>query len=164
MKIGIVVISVLVVAQACARGEKAPSAPSPTPAAISENEMSPEFREWAHRASDAILRLSDSDTGIELRKLDAEKAVDEAKYRARTAKDKDFLEVLRAAEYLTARTKTPDVQNPDSILILRNAYQCKREIAAEFEPADSNDNPTEKTCLKQLTAIVKAWDERHKGK
>ena len=52
MKIGIVAISVLVLAQACARGEKASSAPSPQPSA-SENEMSPEFQEMGHRALDA---------------------------------------------------------------------------------------------------------------
>jgi hypothetical protein len=170
MKVAVVLICFVVFAQACAHGGKTSSAPSPQPSA-SENEMSPEFQEMGHRALDAILRLNGSDTGIELRKLDAEKAVDEAKYKARTAKDKEVLEVLRAAEVLTAEVKTQDVQKPEAIAILRTSYQCRNEAAAELQPANSGGTPTEKLCLEQLASITKlladenkAWDERHNWK
>jgi hypothetical protein len=132
--------------------------------------MSPAFRDKAQRAFDAILRLPTSipsaeshEPGWEQRKLDVDKAVDEAKYKARTVKDKQVLALLSASNFLIGAAKERRVLDPDWQLLTDAATQCHAELIAELQPGDlsaaGRKRAAEKTCLKQQDAIVKSWEE-----
>lgn len=135
-----------------------------------QGQMSPAFREQARRALDAIQRLplipskESQEPGWELRKLDAEKAVAEAKYKARTVKDKEVLKLLQAANFLIGAAKGRSALDPDWQPLEEAATQCKIEVVVAFDANDLSElgrkKAAEKTCLKQQDAILKRWEEK----
>jgi hypothetical protein len=145
----------------------------PTTTAVpkqSENEMSSAFRELAYRALDAIERLPNvpsaesRETGFDARKLDAEKAIDEAKYKAQTAKDKEILKILSAALFGRTAAKERSALHRDWQKLTQLGIQCGVELKAEFEPDHLSEaglkQAKEKTCLSQESAILKAWEQQ----
>jgi hypothetical protein len=135
----------------------------------SDNQMSSAFREQAYRAFDAIMRVQEPlhvqtpvsvEMAFELRKIYAEKAIDEAKYKISTARDKEILEILNASLLLRNRSSFA----PDELKAVEASSQCERELMTEFEPEDSNEfvrkKAAEKTCLKQLDTLWSALKER----
>lgn len=166
----VILILCVVTSVTWAQIKRRPTGPTSEPTQ-SENKMSPAFQEQGLRALDAIRRLplipsaDDRHPGFEQRKLDAEKAIDEAKYKARTFKDKEVLKILRAAEFLIAAAQKRHVHDPDWKLLTDAASQCKVEITAEFEPdglsALGRKQAAQKTCLKKQDAIVKMWGQQH---
>jgi hypothetical protein len=130
--------------------------------------MSPAFHEQARRALDAINRLpvdlsaENRDAGWEQRKLDVDKAIDELKYKARTAKDKEILKIFKAANFLMGAAKERHVLDPDWKPLNEAGFQCQIELVAEFEPKDQlsplgRKRAAEKTCLKLQDAIIQRW-------
>lgn len=132
--------------------------------------MSPAFREKARRALDAIRRLpldlsADAyDPSYDQRKIDVEKAIDEAKYKTRTASDKQVLKILKAADFLMGAAKKRHALDPDWQPLREAALQCKVELTAEFEPASLSSlgrrHAAEKTCLKKQDAIIRLWEQQ----
>lgn len=142
---------------------------SVTPTRSGDGGMSAAFRDKAKRALDAIRRLPTTipsaeyhEPGWEQRKLDMDKAVDEAKYKARTVKDKQVLQILSASRFLIGAAKDFPVRNPDWKLLSDAAWQCRIELMAALEPkyelsASGLKQAAKKTCLKQQDAILKKW-------
>lgn len=156
----------LAVSTASAQIQKMGTTPTPKPPQ-SQSKMSPAFQKQGQRASDAIMRVQVPSAGryqagFEQRQLDAEKAIDEAKYKARTIKDKHVLRMLRAAGFLIEFAKARNADDPDWRLIGVAFITCQIEIAVEFDPnfLTAAGRKQEKTCLKQHDALLKMWEER----
>jgi hypothetical protein len=137
--------------------------------ASGQGQMSPAFREQGRRALDAIRRLPSipskehQEPGLEQRKLDAEKAIAEAKYKARTVKDKEVLKLLQAANLMIGAALRTSELDPDWAPLNDASVQCKVEIIAAVDPigelsALGRKKAAEKTCLKQKDAILKKWE------
>jgi hypothetical protein len=119
---------------------------------------------------DAILRLpldltaDADDPSYEQRKLDVEKAIDEAKHKARTAADIRVLKIFKAADFLMGAAKKRHALDPDWKPLREAAMQCKVELMAEFEPTSLSSlgrkHAAEKTCLKKQDAIVRLWEQQ----
>jgi hypothetical protein len=142
------------------------SAPAPHP----DNEMSVAFREQGRRAFDAIERVpsigstENPTAGFELRALDAEKAVDEAKYKASTAKDKTVLDLLGAALYGRTGPEKRSLLDPDHLKLFKMGLQCETELRAEFEPENLSElgrqTARQKSCLTQQKAILDEFEQK----
>jgi DNA repair exonuclease SbcCD ATPase subunit len=128
------------------------------------NGMSPAFRDKARRAWDAIQRLPLTTSararmpGFEQRKLDVEKAIDEAKYKAHTIKENQVLMILQETDFLIGALRGMHILDPDWGALDAAELQCETELRAEFGPG-RRDTPA-KTCLKQSDAIFAARSKR----
>jgi choline dehydrogenase-like flavoprotein len=132
--------------------------------------MSAAFREQARRAVDAISRIpfmptlqSESEAvSLETRKLDAEKATDEAKYKVATAKDREVLKMLDA--YLLARTALSSRSTRDLDAYAKMDRQCAIELAVTFNTGELREDikreAENKTCLTQLAQQDAVTKER----
>jgi hypothetical protein len=151
----LLVLSVAVVVAGCSQtGEsKQPDTAMSHP----DNEMSAAFREQARRAFDAIDRVPEMGSkeyphsGFDVRELDAEKAIAEAKYKAMTGRDKEVLDLLGAALYGRTAPERRPLLDPDHIKLIKMGVQCEMELRAEFEPERLTDAGLKqargKTCL-----------------
>lgn len=170
--LSLVVISVclgLTFSQTRAPKRRAPAQPASTALEKSrpEGEMSPAFREQAHRALDAIWRVprfaaaDNPKPGFEVRKLDAEKAVVEAKYKAHTVKDREILRILEVALLGLTAAGDRSAFDTDWKKLQDVASQCITELHAELEPEVLSEvgrrTAQEKTCIKQMDSIMRAW-------
>ena len=143
-----------------------------TPESHPENEMSAAFREQGWRALDAINRVpvigskEYPQPGFEVRELEAEKAIDEAKYKAQTTKDKDVLKLLWAALYGRTGPEKRSLLDPDHIKLVEMGAQCNVELKAEFEPEHLTElglkTAREKTCLSRHEAILGEMERRQR--
>ncbi len=134
------------------------------------DEMSPAFQKQGQRALDAIERIplfpsaNKIQPGFEQRMLDAEKAIDEAKYNAKTNKDKEVLKILQTTIALIKAQKSMEGLDPDRRITGLAEIQCEAEIKALFEPDSLSTygikQAAEKTCLKKVEAINKIQEQR----
>ena len=169
--VAILLISIPPLVLSCGNSRQAqPSAA--TPESHPENEMSRPFREQGYRAFDAIQRVPSVGSkeypqpGFALRELDAEKAIDEAKYKAQTAKDKEVLDLLWAALFGRTGAEKRSLLNPDHMKFFQMGDQCLLELRAEFESANLTElglkTAREKTCLSQHEAILSEMERRQR--
>jgi len=170
MKIRHIILMLALVCPMIANGQRKESV---NPTQRGNSGMSAAFRDKAQRAYDAIRRLPTAipsaesrEPGWEQRKLDLDKAVDEAKYKALTVKDKQVLRILSASRFLIGAAKERHVLDRDWQPLSDAAWQCQLELIAELQPkhalsAIGRRQAAEKTCLKQRDAIVKTWEARH---
>lgn len=136
---------------------------------LADNEMSPEFKEKGWRAHDAIKRIGGlpsadkPERGFDQRKLEAEKAIDEAKYKSVTAKDKETLKLLQTANFFIGAASTRDILHPDWKVLTDGSRQCRIELTAQFEPETLSEKgkqaASEKSCVDKQTALLKKWSE-----
>jgi hypothetical protein len=134
--------------------------------------MSSAFREQARRAFDAVDRVPEMGSreyphaGFDIRELDAEKAIAEAKYKAITAKDKEVLDLLGAALYGRTAPETRPLLDPDHNKLIEMGVQCEVELKAEFEPEHLTElglkTAREKTCLSRQEAILSEMERRQR--
>ena len=105
--------------------------------------LSPAFKEIGTRAFDAVNRLRPEDGALsyEPRKLDAEKALDEADEKATTKEDKDALLVLTSLKIFTDsvhdyRMQPPNLDRPHEFDdYLKGWSQCGKEAHSIFSGA-----------------------------
>ncbi len=139
---------------------------------VRQDRVSPAFKEKAIRAVDAIERMgvvhsSDSyetgydsyETGYEQRKLDVEKAIAEAKYKATTDKDFDLLNILQITDQLVGWAKERKTEHEDWKMIVKVAGDCRNEVQFEID-LELSKFKRERTCLKQRDAILQKWNEQ----
>ena len=134
--------------------------PPTAPLESRDNEMSEAFREQAHRALDAIDRLpsvssrGSTETWPQDRQLDAEKAIDEAKYKVQTAKDKEVLKILNAAFIGRTSARHRWTTDPGWKRVTELGRQCILELKIKFEPEGWSEDDiaaaTTHPCLTQL--------------
>ena len=164
-------LGLLVVLLTCGVNAQKKGIPKASPKPLlADNEMSPEFKEQAWRAHDALKRIgglpsSDKpERGFDQRKLEAEKAIDEAKYKSVTAKDKEILKLLQTADFFIGAASTKGILNPDWTILTDGSIQCGIELTAQFEPESLSEKgkqtASEKSCLDKQTALLKRWSER----
>ena len=98
------------------------------------------------------------DSGFESRKLDAEKAIDEAKYKARTSKDIEILRVLHAWNGMIDVNPFKSAQmlgdRQTRKMLWDGSLQCYMEIQYEFEP-DRLSLTGKETALKKLCVATR---------
>lgn len=99
-----------------------------------------------------MVRFEGDSFGFEMRKLDAEKALDEAEDAATTPQQKSTVKLLRATEIMRELT-TVNMKYGDV------ALQCSYETSQLFRPAELTPGQVEKakrhTCLADYEKIGK---------
>lgn len=170
MKALILALTILCVVLTMSGCNRPVESKTPTPAPRLETEISPAFREQAQRALDAIERVPEMGSleyphvGFDVRELDAEKAIAEAKYKASTVKDKEILDVLGAALYGRTAVERRPLLDPDHMTIIRMGDQCTIELIGELDPGKLSEagltKANAKTCLTQERALLDKWEQK----
>ena len=147
-KITIVVLAML----ALTIGVYAQSAPTPAPTTQTAPQLSPAFKEAAWRATDALDRIGDVDsmflTDVE-RKLiiDADKAVDEAKYKAVTTMDKEVLRMLKVSILSEKVAQYISPSDPEVVILFKRYLSCMK--AAQYYIEFDNGTQSPYTCTEE---------------
>jgi hypothetical protein len=127
--------------------------------------MSSEFKKKAWKALDAIGRINpivskeNADETEQQKILDAQKAVDDAKYEASNADDKHYADVLFWA--VSRRADMPNWYTGDSQWEkdIDRAVQCELEVRVQVTPEDlrpeARDRAAKATCVKS-----EVWEAR----
>ncbi len=121
------------------------------------NVMSKAFRDKAYRAVDALNRLPPSpsldDKGptFDQKLLDAQKAIDEAKYATSNNRDRQILKKLQASELLSESMVQFDMLDRRWESFDSAGWQCRAELSYAFEPdkltAQGKATAKEDNCL-----------------
>jgi hypothetical protein len=137
---------------------------------LPDTEMSPEFKELAMRASDAIKRIpslpsaDEPKPGFTERKADAQKAVDEAKYKSRTARDNEVLKLLQTNLFFLGAANDFHVLGPDWSPLMEGANQCRSETLLALDSQSlsptGRKSAEQKTCLIRKEQIEKRWGKK----
>lgn len=97
--------------------------------------------------------------GFEARKIDDEKAIDEAKYKARTSKDKEILGVLRTLDSFIDLANLTSIRDSNWKTLGEGRRQCQLEVEFALEPDHLSDAAkemaTKKLCLTKEYYMVR---------
>lgn len=172
MKTLLLALPLLFLSVSCNKGGIPQAASANSTPAETEHEMSAAFREQAQRAYDAIQRVPRTGSqeypsaGFDVRELDADKAIAEAKYKAVTAKDKEVLNLMDAALWGRTASERRHLLDPHHLRFFKMGLQCDLELDAELEPEHLTEigltNAHQKTCLTQRKTILDEIDKSQK--
>lgn len=121
--------------------------------------MSKSFHDKGHRAIDALNRLpispslDDKGPAFDQRLLDAQKAIDEAKYVASNNVDRQILKKLQASALLSEGMVAFDMLDRRWKPLQSALWQCQAELSYAFEPSKLTDEG--KATAKEGTCLAK---------